>query len=332
MGTVLSNSIRKKLVNALLSASDDEYLSGQNLADVLGCSRTAVWKHIEDLRKLGYEVEAVKKKGYRIIRKPNQLSEEEILFGLRTSFIGRNIIHYETVDSTQIEAKKFARNQAPEGTLVIAEEQTQGRGRMAREWHSSKKKGIWMSLIIRPKLPLEKAPQFTLLTAIAVAKAIEEVTQLRPEIKWPNDILLDGKKVTGILTEVQGEPDHINYLVIGIGINVNHTQDDFPEDVRDIATSLSIQANNSVSRVALIQSIMHYFEEYYQLYVEQGFVPLKPIWEKYAISIGKEIIARTVSGNIYGKAIGITDEGVLKLADDQGNIQLIYSADIDICT
>ena len=329
MGRVLSTSIKKQMIKAF-SEAEGEFLSGQRLADLLGCSRTAIWKHMEELRKSGFEIEAVRKKGYRMISLPDQLSENEILFGLDTKNMGRHILHFETTASTQIIAHKAAQDGALDGTLVIAEEQTGGRGRMARQWHSAKGKGIWMSLIVRPKLPPEKAPQFTLITAIAVARAIEEVSRIEPEIKWPNDILYRGRKLTGILTELQGEADKINYLIIGIGINVNHQEEDFLPAVREIATSLAIEKGTIVSRTALIQSFLKHFEKYYDLYVEAGFAPLKIIWESYAASIGKSIIARTISGEIAGRAIGITDEGILKVQDHKGAIHHIYSADIEI--
>lgn len=329
MGGKLSTSIRKQLINAFLEA-DGEFVSGQALADMIGCSRTAVWKEIEELRKEGFVLEAVRKKGYKIISSPDQLTESEILHGLTTNQMGRNVLYYETLQSTQITAHEAAQNGAAEGTLVIAEEQTGGRGRMARQWHSLKQKGIWMSLIIRPELPPERAPQFTLITAIAVVQAIEEITRLSPEIKWPNDILLNGKKLTGILTELQGEADKINYLVIGVGMNVNHTEADFPPEVKEIATSLAIEKGGQIERKELIQSFLKYFEKYYQLYIEKGFAPLKLIWEGYAASIGKKIIARTISGEITGRAIGISDEGILKIEDQEGKIHNIYSADIEI--
>ncbi|MBS4199485.1 biotin--[acetyl-CoA-carboxylase] ligase [Bacillus sp. FJAT-49732] len=327
----MSSSVKKQLYEALANA-DGEYLSGQALADIIGCSRTAIWKHIEELRKSGFELEAVRKKGYRLISKPDKLSDHEILIGLETKTIGRHVHYYESVESTQLIAHKVAREEAPEGTLVIAGEQTGGKGRMARPWHSSKQQGIWMSLIIRPKLPPEKAPQFTLITAIACARAIEEVTGLETNIKWPNDILYKGKKLTGILTELQGEADKVNFLVIGIGMNVNQKKEDFPEHVKEIASSLEIEAGHKVSKIEMIQKILKYFEKYYELYMEKGFAPLKILWESYAAGIGKPIIARTITGEISGIALGISNEGILKVEDDEGTIHHIYSADIEFPT
>ena len=216
-------------------------MSGQALADIAGCSRTAVWKHIEELRKEGFEFEAVKKKGYRILKAPDRVSEDAIHQGLKSKIIGRVIDYKESVPSTQKIAHSLAQEGAVEGTTVVADEQTEGRGRLLRSWHSPKGTGIWMSIILKPQLPPQKAPQFTLIAAVAVVQAIEEVCGLSPEIKWPNDILLNGRKVTGILTELQAEADKINSIIIGIGMNVNQKAEDFPEELRTIATSLSLE-------------------------------------------------------------------------------------------
>jgi BirA family transcriptional regulator, biotin operon repressor / biotin---[acetyl-CoA-carboxylase] ligase len=329
VGVILQSELRKKLLDAF-TAANGEFLSGQYLADLIGCSRTAVWKHIEELRKHGFELEAVQRKGYRIIKTPDQISADEIRLGLTTKFLGQTIHFQESVDSTQKIAKTLSYENAPEGTVVIAEEQLSGRGRIGRNWHSPKYTGVWMSLIIRPNIPLPKAPQLTLITAVAVAQAIEETTGLSPQIKWPNDILINGKKVTGILTELQAESDQIFALIIGIGMNVNQKKEDFPEEIQEIATSLAIEEGKKVSRANVIRSIFTNLEKLYLLYMENGFTPIKLLWESYAISIGKMIVARTLTENIHGRALGITDDGVLMIEDLSGTVHHVYSADIDI--
>jgi BirA family biotin operon repressor/biotin-[acetyl-CoA-carboxylase] ligase len=325
----VQSEIRKKLLDAFTNA-DDSYLSGQHLAEVIGCSRTAVWKHIEELRKEGFELEAVRKKGYRIVKTPEKITADEIRLGLTTEFIGRNLHYEESVESTQRIAHQLAAEDVPEGTVILAEEQIAGKGRMNRKWHSPKYTGVWMSLILRPNIPLTKAPQLTLLTAVAVVQAMEEVTGLTPEIKWPNDILINGKKVTGILTELQAEADRIHSIIIGIGINVNQKKADFPIELQETASSLFIEKGEKISRAALIRSIFKHFEKLYMLYLEKGFFPIKLLWEGYAVSIGKILKARTLTKVIEGKALGITDEGVLELEDNTGMIHHIYSADIEI--
>jgi BirA family transcriptional regulator, biotin operon repressor / biotin---[acetyl-CoA-carboxylase] ligase len=325
----VQSGIRKELLDAFTNAGES-YLSGQRLAELIGCSRTAVWKHIEELRKEGFQLEAVRRKGYRIIKTPEKITADEIRLGLKTQFIGKNIHYEDSVLSTQKIAHRLAYEDVPEGTVVIAEEQISGRGRMERRWYSPKYTGIWMSLIIRPQIPLPKAPQLTLLTAVSIVQAIEELTGLVPEIKWPNDILLNGKKITGILTELQAESDRIHSIIIGIGVNVNQTTDDFPLDLQKTATSLLIEKGKEISRASLIKGIFSQFEKMYLLYLDKGFLPIKLLWESYATSIGKQLIARTLTGTIEGKALGITEDGVLRIQDRDGMIHEVYSADIEL--
>lgn len=256
----MRSAIRKRLIE-LFTASEQDFVSSQQICDELGCSRTAVWKHIEDLRKEGYEVEAVRRKGYRLLRKPDKISEDEILFGLETELFGRHIYFQEEVASTQLIAHDFVNKGAPHGSLVVSDHQTNGKGRLQRTWHSPNGTGIWMSLILRPEIPLHKAPQMTLLASVAITEAIAQQTGLSPSIKWPNDILLNGKKVVGILTELKAEADQVHAVIIGPGINVNQTANDFPEELKDVATSLQMELGEKVDRAALIQTIMSTFEK-----------------------------------------------------------------------
>lgn len=199
-----------------------------------------------------------------------------------------------------------------------------------RSWHSPKFSGIWMSLILRPKIPIHEAPQLTLLAAVAVAQAIEDTTDLKPQIKWPNDILVNRKKVVGILTEMQAESDRIHSVIIGIGMNINQQLEDFPEELQEKASSLLIESGGTISRSKVIQRALFRLENLYELYLDQGFMPIKDLWESYAISLGQVIKASTVNDMIVGKALGITDSGVLLLEDGKGTVHSIYSADIEI--
>jgi BirA family transcriptional regulator, biotin operon repressor / biotin---[acetyl-CoA-carboxylase] ligase len=282
------------------------------------------------LRKEGFELEAVRRKGYRIVKTPEKITADELRLGLKTNFIGKSVHYEESVESTQKIAHRLAYDNAPEGTVIIAEEQMAGRGRMDRKWHSPKYTGIWMSIILRPSIPLPKAPQLTLLAAVAIVQTIEDLTGLLPEIKWPNDILIRGKKVTGILTELEAEADRINSIIIGIGMNVNQTKEDFPSELQEIATSLFLEKGEKVSRSDLIKGIFMNLEKLYILYLEKGFLPIKLLWEGYAISIGRKITARTLSNSIIGTAQGITDDGVLIMVDEQGKTHHVYSADIEL--
>ncbi|MFC0271630.1 biotin--[acetyl-CoA-carboxylase] ligase [Metabacillus herbersteinensis] len=325
----MQTGLRSKLLDAF-SKAEGEYLSGQKISEYLGCSRTAVWKHIEELRKEGYELDAVRRIGYRITKKPDKISSNEIQLGLTTSFMGRHIHFEEEVTSTQKIAHNLASEGAEEGTIVVSEQQSSGRGRLSRVWYSPKHTGIWMSLILRPQIPLSQTPQLTLLAAVAIVQAIEEVTTLKPDIKWPNDILVNGKKLVGILTELQAEADRVHSVIIGMGINVNHDQDHFPTDLQDIATSIAIEAGEKADRAELIQQILLKFEVLYNLYLSKGFKPIKLLWESYAISLNKTVVARTLHGSLTGKAIGINEDGVLLLETESGNIEKIYSADIEV--
>ncbi len=329
MACALQSTMRKQLLE-IFSEANGGFVSGQKISEELGCSRTAIWKHIEDLRKEGYELEAVRKLGYRIVQKPDKISGNEIQLGLKTKTLGRHVHFEESVTSTQKIAHRLAYEGTPEGTIVVAEEQQAGRGRLDRLWFSPKYTGVWMSIILRPSIPPSQAPQLTLLAAVAVVQGIQEVTGLEPDIKWPNDILIGGKKVVGILTELQAEADRVNSVIIGIGINVNQSIEQFPEELTQIATSLSIQKGDKIDRALLIQSILAKLEDLYHNYLTNGFKVVKLLWESYAISIGKQIIARTLNGSIEGRAIGITDDGVLRLEGLDGTIHLIHSADIEL--
>ncbi|WP_400241972.1 biotin--[acetyl-CoA-carboxylase] ligase [Niallia sp. JL1B1071] len=323
----MSSDIRKGLIAAFTN-NPNQYVSGEALADLLGCSRTAIWKHIEALRQDGFILEAVRKKGYRIISSPEKIVPDNILFGLNTSYIGRNVHFEETVDSTQNIAQKLALEGAAEGTLVVAEEQLGGRGRLERKWQSPKYKGIWMSLILKPVIPIMKTPQLTLLIAVAVVQGIQEVTGVQADIKWPNDLLVNGKKLTGILTEMQADSDRVHSLIIGIGINVNQQLEDFAEELQSSATSIYLETKTSWDRAIIIQGIMKHIEKLYLLYLQKGFYPIKLLWESYSISLGQKVRANTLNGSIFGLAKGITDDGVLLLEDEQGVVHFIYSADI----
>lgn len=325
----MQSSIRKQLLK-LFSEHEGEFLSGQMISDKLGCSRTAVWKHIEELRKDGFELEAVQRKGYRILKKPDKISGNEIQLGLQTKFIGREVHYEESVTSTQKVAHKLAYEDVPEGAIVVAEEQVTGRGRLDRTWFSPKYTGIWVSIILKPTIPPQKAPQLTLLAAVGVVRGIKAAAGIQCEIKWPNDILINGKKVVGILTELQAEADRINAVIIGIGINVNQQLEHFPEDLRETATSLAIEARKKLNRSTILQAILKEMEDLYIDYLENGFQVVKLLWESHAVSIGKQIKARTINETITGKALGITDDGVLLLEDENGTIHHIYSADIEI--
>lgn len=320
-------NMKDQILNILKEAHGG-FVSGESLSQALQCSRTAIWKHIEELREEGYSFEAVRRSGYRLLSSPDIPYPEEVKSGLSTTFMGQHIHYFPSIASTQIEVHSLAKEGAPEGTVVIADQQVGGKGRLGRTWHSPPGTNISMSLLLRPQLELHRCPQLTLLAAVAIVEAIRVLTELPVVIKWPNDILLNGKKICGILTELSAESDRINYLVIGIGINVNTPS--FPEELASIATSLMIEKQHKLPRVALIQTLLKKLEDLYLLYLKEGFAPIKAQWEGYAISIGRRVTVRQLKGTMVGLAIGIDDEGVLLVQKDDGEIEKVYSADIEI--
>lgn len=318
----------KASVLQLLREGNGQYISGEKISEQLKCSRTMVWKYIDSLRKEGYDIEAASNKGYRLLKGKDTLSNHELMSRMSELSHFQDVIYQESTESTQMIAQNAANEGAQEGTVVVADQQVSGRGRLGRVWHSPAKTGIWMSMILRPKVDFRKAPQLTLVTAVAAVRAIEHITTLEAEIKWPNDILLNGKKIAGILTEMQADPDQIKAVIIGLGMNVN--QSSFPDGIKDIATSLSIEADRTFNRAELITQILKEFEWIYEAYLTKGFSIIKPLWEARSNTIGKMIKARTTQNVIEGFAEGIDEEGVLLLRDKHGEVHKIYSADIDV--
>ena len=314
----------------LLKDSGDNFVSGQKISEDLGVSRAAIWKYINAIKEDGYEIEAISRKGYRIISSPDVLTFEEIKNFLNTEYIGRNIIYYDSIGSTNSKAKELAELGQEHGTVVISEEQTNGRGRLGRNWVSPKYKGIWMSIILRPNIITENISQITLLGAAAVQKAIMKMG-IKTSIKWPNDIVLNSRKVCGILTEMSGEVDHINYLVMGIGINVNFEEEDFPEELKDIATSLTLESGKYMDRKRLLSNVLNTFEVLYNDFVKNGDIEETiDICRKNSILIGKEIQLVNRGKVTTAKAIDISDQGELVIENCHGMVENIVSGEVSI--
>jgi len=322
-------TIREKLLQ-IFKESGEQFLSGEEISKKLGVSRTAVWKHIEELREEGYVFEAVRRAGYRLVSTPDVILPEEISVGLETNHFGKTIYFFPSIDSTNNKCHELAKEGAPHGTLVVAEEQVGGKGRLGRVWFSPKGKNIIMSLILRPNLEIQRCPQLTLLTAVAIVEVLQEDYGIDAHIKWPNDVLIKGKKICGILTELNAEADRINWVIIGVGINVNVEEEDFPPQVLEVATSLRLEKGEKLYRVPLMQKILKRMEELYELYEGEGFLPIKNRWEKQAITIGKTVTIRTLQETFTGKAEGINDSGVLLVRKPDGTLKQVYSADVEI--
>lgn len=322
-------NIKQAILNAFRE-KPDQFISGEELSRDCDCSRTAVWKHIEELREEGYRFEAVRKSGYRLLSVPDIISVEQITSGLVTKQIGHHIHAYDVVETTQRLAHEAAAQGAVEGTIVIADQQKVGKGRMGRPWHSPKGTGIWMSLIIRPDISLASAPQLTLLTAVAMSKAIETLLgNIKVQIKWPNDLFVNGKKICGILTELNAEENRVNYLVIGTGINVNHLMSDFPEELHGIATSLRIESGTALKRAELVQAYCRSFEREYQFYLANGFERIRKEWEDSSYTLGRIVKVYNHQHEIEGRAVGLDTDGALLVEDVLGQRHKVYSADLD---
>ena len=320
--------MRSQILN-LLKQAGDNFLSGEYLAETLNVSRTAIWKHIKALRDSGYDIESVPRNGYRLLHSPDLLSAEEVKNSLSTKILGSDIKYFTTTDSTNNQAKKLAMDGAVDGTIVISEEQNGGRGRLSRSFFCPKYKGIWFSVILRPDFLPQEAPKCTLLAAVAVTKAIYDVTGVKVGIKWPNDILYNGKKLVGILTEMSAEMERINYIVLGIGIDVNISVEETPEDIRDIMTSLSQITGKKVSRLELLNKLLYHLEQLYIMAQKQSFAPILDEWRKYSITLNQEI--KVISGNdvTYGEAVDIDDDGAL-LVKINGQIKRVLAGDVSI--
>ena len=255
-GMVINVKTDKSDILTLLRNSRD-YVSGQQLCDQFGVSRTAVWKAINQLKEEGYRIEAVSHKGYRLLESPDVLSRSEVLSRLKTKWAGQQLFYLEETGSTNIDAKRYAEEGEPHGTTVIAEKQNAGRGRRGKYWESPPGSAIYMTIMLKPDFAPDKASMLTLVMALSVAEAITEATGLQAGIKWPNDVVVNKKKVCGILTELNVETDYIRHVVIGVGINVNNgAPEEFPEEIRETATSLRIEAGTPFSRAELLERVL----------------------------------------------------------------------------
>ncbi len=307
----------------------NEFLSGEQLSGRFQCSRTAIWKQIQSLKKKGYVFEAVPHVGYRLVGRPDKLDVDKLEKLLATERLGRTIHYYEQLDSTQTTAHEWVAKGAEEGTLIVAEAQTKGRGRMGRSWHSPAGTGIWMSMILKPEITLPFASQLTLLTAVALCRAIRKQEQIQIGIKWPNDLLFQGKKVSGILLESSSEDERIRYVVAGIGISANFTEHEFPGELKEKATSLRQITGHRIDRERLIAVFLQEFEQLYSLYQEKGFAPIRSLWEALSITLQQEIKVQTGSALITGTAEAIDEMGALVVRDSSGQKFKLYSGDVE---
>lgn len=318
--------MREKILEVILD-NEKEFISGEELSKKLGISRTAIWKHIRILRSQGYNIESVNKKGYRLVDEPTDLlNPQNIYRNLKTKFIGKNVLHFETIDSTNDYAKKIG-NELRDGSVIISEEQTKGKGRLGRVWESKAGEGIWMSIILKPNIIPNKAPFITLIAGASIVKALN-ILGVDAKIKWPNDITINNKKLSGILTELSAEIERVNYIVVGIGMNVKDT--DFEEELKDKATSL-YKENYNVSRVDIVKEILCQFEKLYLDYIEKDDKKeVLDICRQYSAIINKEIYVIKNDQKELVDCIGINEEGNLIIKNKYGNFEEIMSGEVSI--
>lgn len=312
----------------LFEASPGQYVSGESMSNELGVSRTAIWKKIRKLEEAGYRFEASRRLGYRLLSVPDKLSIDDLKRQLKSDTFGKSILLFDSVESTQNLARAAAEEGAAEGTLFIAEQQVSGRGRMGRQWVSPRGKGIWMSMVLRPTVPIHFAPQLTLLTAVALCRSLKKLTALPIGIKWPNDLLIDGKKISGILLESAAEEERLRYVIAGIGISVNLETEDYAEELLDKATSLAIASGQKWDRVDVIADFLKEWEQLYNLYQEQGFSSIITLWEALSVSLGKKVRLLTPQGDMVGVPIGLDESGAIRIRQEDGTEKSVFSAEM----
>lgn len=306
------------------------YVSGQDLCEQLGVSRTAVWKVIRQLQEEGYDIEAVRNRGYLYRESGDIYNGAEIQSLMKTAWAGKNLIFLEQVDSTNNEIRRQAEQGAPEGTLAVAVEQTAGKGRRGRHWNSpGGGDGIWMSLLLRPDFAPECASMLTLVAAMAVQDGIYCVTGLDCRIKWPNDLVIGGKKTVGILTEMSTEVDYIRHVVIGIGINVGTKE--FPPELQATATSLALNTEEPVKRAQLVCAIMEAFEKYYGIFKETlDLTNLREEYNRKLVNLGKQVRVLAPEQEYCGVAQGIDGKGELLVKAEDGEIRRVVSGEVSV--
>ncbi|HEX9020025.1 MAG TPA: biotin--[acetyl-CoA-carboxylase] ligase [Nitrospirota bacterium] len=318
---------KDKILN-LLRSSKSRFRSGEELARKCGISRAMVWKHIKSLEREGFGIEAVPSQGYRILKEPDLLREGDIKPGLKTRVVGREIKLFSEVASTNTHAMEMASNGAPEGTVVVAETQTGGKGRLGRKWISPRG-NLYLSAVLRPNIPTHKAPLVTLMGAVAVASALRKQCGVEAGIKWPNDVLIAGKKVSGLLTEMSAEQDRIRHIVLGIGVDVNMDMDALPREVRGRTTTLAAETGTKINRTLLLRTLLRELDRLYQVFLANEQDVLRE-WTRLNVTTGARVAVSGAGEGIEGLARGIDSEGRLIIKQDDGTLRTAAAGDVTI--
>lgn len=313
-------------VLTLLREKNDSHLSGEEISRKLGVTRAAIWKDIRGLRALGYVIEAQPSRGYRLASVPDKMFADEISHGLKTKLIGKRILSFDEIDSTNDTAYRLAGQGAIEGTCVFAEFQKKGRGRLGRSWLAPKGENLLFSIVLRPVLTPAETAKITLTAAVSVVKAIATITGKTLGIKWPNDVYAGDRKVCGILTEMSAEADRVKFAVVGIGVNVNADRRELP----DTATSLKAVAKAPVSRMALARKILEQFETEYRMLKDGRFEAIAREWEEFSVTSGRRVTATVLGRKLQGQAVGIDADGALWIRKDNGLQERVTAGDVEL--
>lgn len=313
-------------VLAFLAEAPDDFVSGETISDKLGLSRAAVWKHVNALRARGYRIDAVPARGYRLVEIPDRLGPLEIGPLLQTRELGRELHCYDVLPSTSDRMKELAEEGAAHGEVVVAEQQTAGRGRRGRGWISPAGKNVYLSVLLRPRLAPQRAPELTLVASLAVCDACRQAG-VEAAIKWPNDVLVQGRKVAGILTELSAEPDQVHWVVLGIGVNLNVGPDDLPDDLRDVATSLAAEREQPVPRALFTAALLSLLEQWLDRHAEEGFTAVRAAWRERSATLGARVRVEVDGGEVTGTAEDIDETGALLVRHASG-LARIVSGDV----
>jgi BirA family biotin operon repressor/biotin-[acetyl-CoA-carboxylase] ligase len=324
-----STAIGQRILE-IFRAHPDRLVSGEELSGSLAISRTAVWKQIGVLRELGYRIEARPSQGYHLLAAPDLFIPAEIASGLHTARVGCSMVSFRQVDSTNSIAFRMAEEGAADGTVVFADSQRSGKGRLGRTWESPPGVNLYGSVILRPPVLPTQAFHLTFLSAVAVARAIEATTPLVPTIKWPNDLLLGGRKVAGLLNEMSAETEKVNFVVLGIGVNLNMAREQFPADLRHPATSLLLEGGVAVDRTEFARALLTALDSLYGDYLHYGYDAVREAWLARCDTVGRQVRV-DASGRVQtGIMEGIDDNGALLLRLPDGSREQVYAGDVSL--
>jgi BirA family biotin operon repressor/biotin-[acetyl-CoA-carboxylase] ligase len=316
----------EELVLSFLAEAADQFVSGEAISDKLGLTRAAVWKHVEALRGQGYRIDAMPARGYRLAGVPDRLTPLEIRPLLNTHDVGQVVHWYEEVGSTNDRAKELADEGAEHGEVVVAEAQTAGRGRRGRTWSSPARKNLYFSVVLRPDLPPSRAPELTLVASVAVCEALQQAG-VDARIKWPNDLLVSGRKIAGILTELAADPDCVQWVVLGVGVNVNARAEDFPAEVRGEATSILLERGQAAPRALFAAACFTALEGWLDRHAEGGFPAIREAWKRHSATLGREVAVRLDAREIVGVAEDLDESGALLVRTEAG-VERILSGEV----